>query len=156
VLATGKDQWDAGALGLDVVFTSLAARLQAAARELGAVVDPALPRLVQVFLDAADVAAVRAFWVAALGYTHDRREGLTDIHDPRRLGPVLVLQELDADDAERRRQRNRTHLELAVPADLAPARVAAALDAGGRLLEESDARWRLADPEDNELVVVSG
>ena len=32
---------------------------------------------------AADVAAVRAFWAAALGYTPDRRTGVTDLHDPR-------------------------------------------------------------------------
>lgn len=156
VLDSGKDQWDPEAHGLDLAFGDLAAQLQAAARELGAEADPALPRLVQLFLDAADVATVRAFWVAALGYTPDRRAGLTDVHDPRRLDPVLVLQELDASETERRRQRNRTHVRLAVPSDLAQARVAAAVAAGGRLVEESAGRWRVMDPEGNDLVVVSG
>jgi len=99
---------------------------------------------------------VRAFWIAALGYTHDRRAGLTDTHDPRRLNPVLVFQELDASNTERRRQRNRIHFELAVPSDLAQARVATAVAAGGRLLDESEDRWRVADPEGNELVIASG
>jgi hypothetical protein len=153
VLDSGKDQYDGDAHGLDLDFTALAAELQTAARDVGATADAGLPRFVQVFLDAADVDAVRAFWVSALGYVRDRRAGLTDIHDPRRLNPVLVFQQLDRNDTERRRQRNRTHLELAVPADLAPGRLQTALAAGGRLLDDAADSWRVADPEGNELVI---
>ena len=155
IVDSGKDQSDQDAHGLDLDFTDLAGRIQTVARALGAIADPRLPRFVQIFLDAADVSAVRAFWTAALGYALDRRDGVTDILDPRRLNPVLVFQELDASDTERRRQRNRMHVELAVPSDLAGTRLASAVAAGGRLLEESQDRWRLADPEGNELVVVS-
>lgn len=153
VVDSGKDRADADAHGLDLDFTDLAARVQAAARDLGATADPALPRFVQLFLDASDVAALRAFWVAALGYTRDRRAGVSDIHDPRWLDAVLVFQQIDASETERRRQRNRLHLELAVPADLARTRLAAILAAGGRLLDEADGRWSFADPEGNELVL---
>jgi hypothetical protein len=156
ILDSGKDQWDAEAHGLGLDFIELATHLQSAARELGATADPRLPRFVQLFLDAADVDTVRAFWATALGYTHDRRAGVTDIHDPRQLNPVLVFQELDVSETERRRQRNRVHVELAVPSDVAQTRVAVIVDAGGRLLDESEHRWRVADPEGNELVVVSG
>ena len=156
IIDSGKDQWESHAHGLELDFTDLARRLQTAAREVGAVADPALSRFAQLFIDAADVAAVRAFWVAALGYTHDRRSGASDIYDPRRLNPVVVFQELDSSDTERRRQRNRIHLELAVPSDLAPTRLATAVAAGGRLLDESEDRWLIADPEGNELVIVSG
>jgi hypothetical protein len=156
IVDSGKDLADGDAHGLDLGFTDLAADLQTAARELGDEADPGLPRFVQLFLDAADVAAVSAFWVAALGYTRDRRAGVSDIHDPRRLNPVLVFQELDATEIERRRQRNRIHVELAVPADHAQARLATAVAAGGRLLDESEGQWRVADPEGNELVIVSG
>ena len=156
IIDSGKDQWEDDAHGLELDFIELAGKLQTAARELGATADPGLPRLTQLFLDAADVAAVRAFWVAALGYTRDRRTGVSDIHDPRRLNPVLVFQELDASDAERRRQRNRIHFELAVPSDLAQARLATTVAAGGRLLDEAEDRWRVADPEGNEMVIVSG
>jgi hypothetical protein len=154
ILDSGKDQWEDDAHGLELDFTDLAENLQAAARELGATADPALPRFAQLFLDAADVAAVRAFWVAALGYTHDRRTGLSDIHDPRRMNPVLVFQELDASETERRRQRNRIHVELAVPSDVSQTRLDTTIAAGGRLLDESEDRWRVADPEGNELVIV--
>jgi hypothetical protein len=156
IIDSGKDQWVDDAHGLDLDFTDLAGNLQTAARELGAVADPGLPRFVQLFLDAADVAAVRAFWLAALGYSHDRRAGASDIHDPRRLNPVLVFQELDASETERRHQRNRIHVELAVPPDLARTHLTTTVEAGGRLLDESAARWRLADPEGNELVIVGG
>lgn len=153
VLDSGKDRWEADAHGLDLDFVELAARLQRAAREAGATADATLPRFVQLFMDAADVAAVRAFWAAALGYEPDRREGVTDLNDPRRLNPVLVFQELDPAEVERRRERNRMHLELAVPADAARTRVETALTAGGRLLGEAADRWLIVDPEDNELVV---
>jgi hypothetical protein len=156
IIDSGKDQWEADAHGLELDFTGLAENLQTAARELGATADPGLPRFAQLFVDAADVAIVRAFWVAALGYTHDRRAEVTDIHDPRRLNPELVFQELDAAETERRQQRNRIHLELAVPTDLARTRLATIVAAGGLLLDESEDRWRLADPEGNELVIVSG
>ncbi|MFC6006292.1 VOC family protein [Angustibacter luteus] len=156
IFDSGKDQADDDAHGLELDFTDLAGRLQAAARELGATADPGLPRFAQLFFDAADVDAVRAFWIAALGYAQDRRAGVSDIYDPRRLNPVLVFQEIDASETERRRQRNRIHAELAVPSDVAQARLATAVAAGGRLLDESAGRWRIADPEGNELVVVSG
>jgi len=156
ILDSGKDQWEADAHGLELDFVDLAEQLQTAARDLGATADPALPRFVQLFLDAADVAAVRAFWVAALGYTPDRRAWNSDIYDSRRLNPELVFQEIDTSETERLRQRNRLHVELAVPSDLAESRVGAIVAAGGRLLDESDGRWRVADPEGNELVVVGG
>ncbi len=156
IIDSGKDQWDGDAHGLELDFSDLAGKLQTAARELGATADPRLPRFAQLFLDAADVAAVRAFWVAALGYSHDRRAGVSDIHDPRRLNPVLVFQEIDTSETERLRQRNRIHVELAVPSDLAHTRSATIIAAGGRLLDEAEDRWRVADPEGNELVIVGG
>jgi hypothetical protein len=156
IIDSGKDLWEEDAHGLELDFTDLAENLQTAARDLGATADPSLLRFAQLFLDAADVAAVRAFWVGALGYTYDARAGVSDIYDPRRLNPVLVFQELDASETERRQQRNRIHFELAVPSDVAHTRLAATIAAGGRLLDESEGRWRVADPEGNELVIVSG
>lgn len=156
IIDSGKDQADDDAHGLELDFTELATHIQAAARALGGTADPGLPRFAQLFFDAADVAAVSAFWVAALGYVHDRRDGVSDIHDPRRLNPVLVFQQLDVSDTERRRQRNRIHVELAVPADLAQSRLDTALAAGGRLVDEAGGRQRIADPEGNELVITTG
>lgn len=154
ILDSGKDQWEDNPDGVD--FTGLASTLQSTARQLGATADPELSRFAQLFLDAADLPAVRAFWITALGYVADPRDRVSDIVDPLRLNPVLVFQELDATDTDRRRQRNRIHLELAVPSDVARMRLAACLAAGGRLLEQSAGRCRVADPEDNELVIIDG
>ncbi|MDY7091186.1 MAG: VOC family protein, partial [Actinomycetota bacterium] len=134
IVGSSKDRWE------DDAFAVLAGKVQAAARELGATADPALPRFVQLFLDAADVDAVREFWRTVLGYVPDWRAGVSDIHDPRRLNPVLVFQQLGTADTERRKQRNRIRFELAVPPELAEERLATALAAGGRQLGE----WRLA------------
>jgi len=152
---SGKDRADADAHGLDLDFVDVAARVQSAARAAGGVADVSVPRFVQIMIDATDVTAVRAFWAAVLGYVADRRDGLADLVDPRRLGPVVLFQDLDAGDTERRSQRDRQHLRLEVPHDLVEARVAAALRTGGRVLEETPASWRVADPEGNEVVLVA-
>jgi len=65
-----------------------------------------------------------------------------------------VISDSAAAASKNRRQRNRIHFELAAPSDLEQTRLATTLAAGGRLLEESEDRWR-ADPEGNELVIVS-
>lgn len=99
---------------------------------------------------------MRSFWASLLGYDHDPRASVTDIYDPRRLGPVLFFQQMDASDAERRRHRNRIHVDLHVPHDHARARVEAALAAGGRVVgETAPGRRTLADPEGNEVDLVT-
>lgn len=53
--------------------------------------------------------------------------------------------------------RNRLHVDVFVPYDQAADRVAAALAAGGRLINDRDAPtgWTLADPEGNEVDVAT-
>lgn len=148
---TGKDQWE------DPAFDALARRVQAAARELGLSVDVSPLRFVQLGIDAVDIPALREFWRVVLGYEHDPREFVTDIYDPRRLGPPVFFQQLDDADSEeqkaRRAQRNRIHIDLFVPNDQAQARIDAALAAGGRIVYDAEAPewWTLADPEGNEI-----
>lgn len=139
----GKDQHEAGG------FVDLARAVQAAARGLGLVADPAGVRDFQVGIDALDIPAVKGFWRTALGYVDDPRPQLDDLFDPRRLNPPVFFQQLD----EPREQRNRIHLDLFVPADEAAARVDAAVAAGGRVVYDADAPawWTLADPEGNEV-----
>lgn len=54
-----------------------------------------------------------------------------------------------------RPQRNRIHIDVWVPHDQAEARVAAAIEAGGRLVTDAYAPswWTLADAEGNEADV---
>jgi len=140
---SGKDQQEAEG------FAALARSVQSAAHDLGLVADTSQVQDFQVGFDAIDVPAVREFWRVALGYVEDPREDLTDLYDPRRLNPPVFFQQLD----EPRPQRNRIHLDLFVPHDVAEARVAAAVGAGGRVVFDEHAPdwWTLADPEGNEL-----
>ena len=149
---SGKDQWEEDEAG----FAALASRIQTAAHDLRLSADPTRLRFVQLGIDAVDVPAVRAFWTTLLGYQHDPRPGLTDIYDPRRLNPVIIFQQMDASEQERRRQRNRIHLDLVVPSDQAQARIDTAVAAGGRILTEpTPGRRTLADPEGNEVDIVT-
>jgi pterin-4a-carbinolamine dehydratase len=140
---SGKDQHEAEG------FPALARSVQSVAHDLGLVADTAQVRDFQLGIDALDVPAVREFWRVALGYLEDPREELTDLYDPRRLNPPVFFQQLD----EPRLQRSRIHLDLFVPHDVAEARVAAAVAAGGRVVFDAYAPdwWTVADPEGNEL-----
>lgn len=150
VLDSGKDQWEV-VEGYEV----LAGKVQALARRLGLTADVTAPRFVQVGLDAVDIPAVREFWRVVLGYQQDPREGLTDIVDPRRLNVPFFVQDLD-DDADRRAQRNRIHVDLFLPHDQVEPRLEAALAAGGTVVRDgSPIHWTVADPEGNEVDITT-
>jgi 4a-hydroxytetrahydrobiopterin dehydratase len=57
--------------------------------------------------------------------------------------------------SEPRTARNRIHIDVMVPHDVAEARVAAAIAAGGTLMTDQYARswWVLADADGNEACV---
>lgn len=150
LIDSAKDRWE-----IEPGFMALAGRVQAAARELGFVADPAPLRFMQFGLDAVDVPTVRSFWATVLGYQPDERPFLSDLCDPRRLDPVLFFQDLDPAEDERRRQRNRLRFELTVPYDQLQARLEAALGAGGRILADVPGGHTVADPEGNEVDLIS-
>ncbi len=142
----------AGLTNLDVELALEIARLATAN---GLTSEPATFIAAEIAIDALDIAAVRPFWKAVLGYVDeppgtpgDEPDGLVD---PLRLGPAVWFQQMD----EPRPQRNRIHIDVTVGHDVADARVAAAIEAGGRLLTDEYARscWVLADPEGNEACV---
>ena len=116
------------------------------------------PRSVQVLevaIDAMDIAAVRPFWKAALGYADEPgRSGPEDaLVDPVGQGPAIWFQQMDVP----RPQRNRIHLDISVPHDEAQRRIQATLAAGGRLVSDAEAPafWVLADPEGNEACITT-
>jgi 4a-hydroxytetrahydrobiopterin dehydratase len=112
--------------------------------------DPTAVQTVQVTLDALVGPDVVSFWRALLGY-QERANSAEDLIDPRRRGAPFYFQRMDAP----RPQRNRLHIDVWVPYDQAEARIAAALAAGGRLVNDADApsNWVLADPEGNEACI---
>ncbi len=110
-------------------------------------------QMLELAIDAMDIAAIRPFWKAVLGYGDEPgRDGPRDaIVDPAGQLPAIWFQQMDAP----RLQRNRIHFDITVAHDEAEPRVRAALDAGGTMVSDAAARafWVLADAEGNEVCV---
>ncbi|HZE41964.1 MAG TPA: VOC family protein [Stackebrandtia sp.] len=134
--------------GLTSRDVRLARQITEAAEARGIAVDSTAPQVTELAIDALDIAAVRPFWRAVLAY----RDGdKSDVVDPRGIGPTVWFQQMDAP----REQRNRIHCDVWVPHDQGEARVAAAVEAGGRVVSDAEAPafWVLADAEGNEACV---
>ncbi|WP_370092458.1 VOC family protein [Streptacidiphilus sp. MAP12-20] len=140
----------------------LAARLTAALRDAGLRPGPEIGaeaarsvQVVELAVDAIDIAAVRPFWKAVLGYVDEPgHSGPTDpLVDPLGQSPAIWFQQMD----QPRPQRNRLHLDICVPHDEALTRIEASLAAGGRLVSatRAPAFWILADAEGNEACVTT-
>lgn len=135
--------------GLSDADVALARTISAIAADHGATAEPLAPQVVEIAIDTMDAARIRPFWAAVLGYRERQRNG--ELVDPRGIGPTLWFQQMD----EPRTDRGRFHLDVVVPHDVADARVAATLAAGGRLVTDAFARawWVLADADGNEACV---
>jgi 4a-hydroxytetrahydrobiopterin dehydratase len=141
-----------GYAGLSERDVELARQISAVARDLGLRADPSAVQTVQVTIDALVGPEVMPFWQAVLGY-EGRDDSPEDLLDPRRRGASLWFQQMAAP----RPQRNRMHIDVWVPHDQAEARLAAAVAAGGRVVndEHAPAWWTLADTEGNEADVAT-
>jgi 4a-hydroxytetrahydrobiopterin dehydratase len=133
--------------GLTTLDVDLARAISRAASELGATSAPGVGQAMELAIDTMDADRIRPFWAAVLGYVD--RDGV--LHDPRRTGPPVWFQQMD----EPRTQRNRIHVDVSVPHDVADERIAAALAAGGTLVSDRRARafWVLADADGNEACI---
>jgi 4a-hydroxytetrahydrobiopterin dehydratase len=143
------DSWSVTPRDLEVVR-----RVSAAVRESGLTLEPGGVQALEVAIDAIDIAAVRPFWKAVLGYDDEPAAGPLDaIVDPVGQGPAVWFQQM----SEPRPQRNRIHLDVSVPHDEAARRIKAVLAAGGvvRYDAEAPAFWVLADVEGNEACVTT-
>ena len=102
----------------------------------------------EIAIDALDIPRVKPFWEAVLGYKPHSDD---DCVDPYGRGPAFWFQQMD----EPRPQRNRIHIDVTVPHDVAEQRIAAAIAAGGTLVSDkaAPAFWVLADPEGNEACI---
>jgi 4a-hydroxytetrahydrobiopterin dehydratase len=110
-------------------------------------------QMLEIAIDAIDIAAIRPFWKAVLAYADEAgNDGPTDaLVDPYGQGPAFWFQQMDAP----RPQRNRIHFDISVSPDEAPGRIEAALAAGGTMVSDAAAPrfWVLADAEGNEICV---
>lgn len=128
----------------------LARRISALAREREIPADPAVLTELELALDTASLAEVGPFWAALLTGSPDSLAG-DDVVDRRGRVPLLWFQHTDAHEVP----RQRFHVDLWVAHDVAEARIAAAVAAGGRVVDDSHAPSFvvLADPEGNKACV---
>ncbi|MGI8433945.1 MAG: 4a-hydroxytetrahydrobiopterin dehydratase [Nocardioidaceae bacterium] len=128
----------------------LARRISEIARERGIGTEPSALAELELALDTADLAAVGPFWAALLtGSTNSLMDD--DVVDPSGRVPLLWFQHTDAHETP----RQRFHVDLWVPHDVAEERIAAAVAAGGRVVDDENAPSFvvLADPEGNRACV---
>jgi 4a-hydroxytetrahydrobiopterin dehydratase len=108
------------------------------------------PDVLEIALDAPDYPKVKPFWQALLGYdAHPDHED--DLRDGAGRNPSLWFQETDSTEPD----RQRFHLDVSVPHDVAEARLQAVLDAGGTLVsaERAPAFWVVADADGNRACI---
>lgn len=124
----------------------LAQRISGLAAEAGVTPTDYAPDVLELALDTKDHARLKPFYAALLGYaphpTYD-----VDLRDRADRTPSMWFQATDSDAPD----RQRWHLDVSVPHDVAEARLQAVLDAGGTLVDDSRAPafWVLEDPEGN-------
>lgn len=134
--------------GLTTLDVELARTISRLANDAGAEARPQVAQGIEVAIDTMDADRIRPFWAAVLGF---RENESGDLIDPVRVGPRVWFQQMD----EPRTERNRFHLDISVPHDVADERIEAALAAGGRLVSDARARafWVLADADGNEACI---
>ncbi len=128
----------------------LARQISAIAREQGLPAEPSSLAEVELALDTADVAALGPFWAALLTGSAEAVDG-DDVVDPSGRVPLLWFQHTELHDPP----RQRFHLDLWVAHDVADTRIAAAVAAGGVVVDNTNAPAFvvLADPEGNRVCV---
>lgn len=143
--------------GLTRLDAQLAEAISAAAASAALRSEPTAAIRVGVELPGGPDAACAAFWAALLGYRPvppiDQdipADGARRLVDPRRISAPLALS-----SAHTAGHGGGPRLSVEVPADGAEARVAAALGAGGTVLDggSAPARWLLADPAGTQVVL---
>ena len=129
----------------------LARGISAEARKLGIQADPSQVQVVAIAVAQDAEVDVGPFWAAALGYRHLGPN--EDVVDRHRRNPHVSFQGLKPP----RPKRGRTHIDVSVPADQAEARVAAALEAGGTIVDDSHAPhwWTLASAENHKIDIAA-
>jgi 4a-hydroxytetrahydrobiopterin dehydratase len=131
----------------------MARRITDVARSHGLRSDPSSITTIELALDTAHAEAVAPVWSALLTGSADAQGRGTiseDIRDATWRVPILWFQETE----EHETPRQRFHLDVQVPYDVADQRIAAALAAGGVVVHDSDPSYVvIADPDGNKACV---
>lgn len=138
-----RDVWE-----LETAHAERARRVSAVAREHGATADRSAVQEVQVAVAAKASETDVAFWRAVLGYEAAAEDNAVD---PLGHGSTVWMQEIDVSKS----LRHAMHLDVSMPREKVQERLAAALAAGGRVVDDSHApsHWTLADRAGNRVCI---
>jgi len=138
-----RDLW-----GLEARHIELARAVSALARTHGAVADRSVVQEVQLAIAARPESVDVGFWRAVLGYAGTPAADDNAV-DPLGHGSTVWMQELDA----AKPLRHAMHLDVSVAREHVAGRIAAALAAGGRIVDESNVT--LADRAGNRVDITA-
>lgn len=132
----------------------LARQISEVSRDQGIETDPSSITTMELVLDTAHAARVAPVWSALLTGGADAQGRGTigeDVRDPEWRTPILWFQETEEHDTP----RQRFHVDVQVPYDIVDRRIAAAVAAGGVIVDDSRAPWTtvIADPDGNKACV---
>ena len=135
---------------LEEQHVQLAQAVSAVAREHGAVADRARVHEVQVAISARPDEIDVGFWRAVLGYVELAGDNAVD---PLGHGSTVWMQDLDPDKP----LRHAMHVDVSLAREQAERRLAAAVAAGGRVVDDSHApgAWILADRAGNRVCIAA-
>lgn len=131
---------------------ALARRISRIAADLGAKAQPGDVMVVELGLDSRSHGEISPFWQAVLG--GDAVGEGQEVTDPSGRWPTVWFQQSD-EPADAAPPRQRWHPDVWVPADQAQRYIDAALAAGGRIDDDSNAPSFvvLADPQGNRVCI---
>jgi 4a-hydroxytetrahydrobiopterin dehydratase len=138
----------------DRTDVDLARRISEIAAQQSLAADPRSVTTIELALDTASAATLAPVWSALLtGGSEAQGRGTIgdDVRDGTGQVPILWFQDTDP----RPTPPQRFHIDVQVPYDVAEQRIAAAVAAGGVIVDDSGAPWTtiIADPDGNKACV---
>ncbi|HEX5579460.1 MAG TPA: VOC family protein [Candidatus Limnocylindria bacterium] len=136
--------------GTESRHIEVARAISSLARERGASADRAAVQEVQLAIAAKPDAIDLPFWRAVLGYAPMHEDNAID---PLGHGSTVWMQDLDPEKP----LRHAMHVDVSVAREVAEQRLAAAVAAGGRVVDDSAApgAWILADRAGNKVCIAA-
>jgi 4a-hydroxytetrahydrobiopterin dehydratase len=136
-----RDMWH-----LETHHVELATAVSAVALAHGATADRASVQEVQLAIAAKPDEVDREFWRAVLGYAPAADDNGVD---PLGHGSTVWMQPLD----DGKTLRHAMHVDVSLASEQAQVRLAAALAAGGRIVDRSPEHWTLSDRAGNRVCI---
>jgi len=136
--------------GTEARHIEVARAISKLARDHGATADRSAVQEVQVAIAAKPDEIDLGFWRAVLGYAPMHEDNAID---PLGHGSTVWMQDLNPEKS----LRHAMHVDVSVAREIAEKRLAAALAAGGRIVDESGAPagWILADRAGNKVCIAA-